>query len=64
MEDSVFDSWDHWPYDPLRRAAVLADAENEKPFYCLPDQLSDQPWVKFQDIPRYGYEKEDKLVHY
>lgn len=63
-EDPVFDGWDHWRYDLLCRAAVLADAENEKQFYQLLDRLSDQQWEKFQDTSRYGYEREDKLTRY
>lgn len=63
-EDPAFDGWDHWRYDLLRRAAALADTENEEQFYGLLDRLSDQQWVKFQDVPRYGYEKEDKLTRY
>ena len=64
MEDSVFDGWDHWRYDLLRRAAILADTENERQFYHLLDHLNDQQWEKFQDAHRYGYEKEDKLTRY
>ena len=63
-EGPVFDGWDHWRYELLRRAAVLADTENEKQFYILLDNLSDRFWETFQDTPRYGYEKEDKITRY
>lgn len=63
-EGPVFDGWDHWRYDLLRRASVLADEENEKRFYILLDNLSDRFWETFQDTPRYGYESEDKITRY
>lgn len=63
-ENPTFDGWDHWRYELLRRAAVLADEENEKQFYILLDNLSDRFWETFQDTPRYGYEKEDKITRY
>lgn len=63
-EGPAFDGWDHWRYDLLRRASVLADEENEKQFYILLDNLSDRFWETFQDTPRYGYEKEDKITRY
>lgn len=63
-EGPAFDGWDHWRYELLRRAAVLADEENEKQFYILLDNLSDRFWETFQDTPRYGYEKEDKVTRY
>lgn len=63
-EGPAFDGWDHWRYDLLRKAAVLADAKNEKQFYILLDHLNDRIWENFQDTPRYGYEKEDKITRY
>lgn len=63
-ENSAFDGWDHWRYDLLCRAAVLADTENEGRFYHFLDRLSDKLWEKFQDSPKYGYEEEDKLTRY
>ena len=63
-EDSAFDGWDHWRYDLLQRAAILANPENEEAFFHLLDRLSDQIWENFQDAPRYGYAEEDKIARY
>lgn len=63
-ENSAFDGWDHWRYDLLQRAAILADSENEEAFFHLLDRLSDQIWESFQDTPRYGYAEEDKITRY
>lgn len=64
VQDPVFDGWDHWRYDLLRRAAVLADTQNEGEFYAVLDRLSDRLWEEFKDSPRYGYGQEDKIVRY
>ena len=64
VEDPVFDGWEHWHYDLVRRAAALADRDNEGEFYRLLDRLSDRQWEKFQDTPRYGYGEEDKITRY
>lgn len=63
-EDSAFEGWDHWRYDLLQRAAILANLENEEAFFHLLDRLSDQIWESFQDTPRYGYAEEDKITRY
>lgn len=63
-EDSALDGWDHWRYDLLQRAAILANAENEEAFFHLLNRLSDRLWESFQDAPRYGYEEEDKITRY
>lgn len=63
-ENSAFDGWDHWRYDLLQRAAILANSENEEAFFHLLDRLSDQLWENFQDTPKYGYAEEDKITRY
>lgn len=63
-ENSAFDGWDHWRYDLLQRAAILANSENEEAFFHLLDRLSDQIGGNFQDAPRYGYAEEDKITRY
>lgn len=63
-ENSAFDGWDHWRYDLLQRAAILANSENEKALFHFLDRLSNQIGENFQDAPRYGYAEEDKITRY
>ncbi len=46
-EDSAFDGWEHWRYNLLQRAAILANSENKEAFFHLLDRLSDQIWENF-----------------
>lgn len=63
-EKPEFSGWDHWRYDLLRQAAVLADPKNEGKFYAVLDRLSDRLWEEFKELPKYGYGNEDKITRY
>lgn len=62
VKDEAFDGWDFWRYDLLKRAAILADEQNEGEFYAVLDRLSDRRWKKFEDNPRYA--REDKILRW
>lgn len=62
VEDAAFDGWDFWRNDLLKRAAILADGQNEGKFYAVLDRLSDRRWEKFEDNPRYA--QQDKIIRW